>query len=184
MNHPINSEMKPDRRYPIGKFSPIEGLSAEARSAAIETIAGVPKYLAAAVHGLSEQQIDTPYREGGWTVRQTVHHVADSHIQGFSRTRKALTEDWPAATPYKENLWSELADSRTLPVEISLQLLEALHTRWVVLLRSIDSDDWSSRGYMHPANGRQTLDQIAALYSWHGRHHTAQITALRERMGW
>lgn len=176
--------MNSDPRYPIGKLLPVAVLSPQAREAAIQIIEDVPQHLAAAVHGLSESQIDTPYRDGGWTVRQTVHHVADSHIQAFARTRKALTEDWPDVTPYKENLWSELADSRTLPVDISLRLLDALHTRWTVVLRSIADADWSRRGYMHPVNGKQTLDQIAALYAWHGRHHTAHITTLRERMGW
>lgn len=184
MNDLMNPEMNSDPRYPIGKLSPVVALSTQARAAAIQSIAATPKHLAAAVQGLSEHQLDTPYREGGWTVRQTVHHVADSHIQAFSRIRKALTEDWPAVTPYKENLWSELTDSRTLPVEISLRLLDALHTRWVVLLRSIDVADWSNRGYMHPVNGKQNLDQMTALYAWHGLHHTAHITRLRERMGW
>lgn len=176
--------MNTDPRYPIGKFSRVETLSPAERAAAIDAIAELPQKLRAAVRGLSEKQIDTPYRDGGWTVRQTVHHVADSHAQASGRMRKALTEDWPAIVPYKENLWAELADSRSAPAEVSLQLLDSLHTRWVAILRSLKDADWSTRGYMHPENGRQSVEQAMALYAWHGRHHTAHITSLRERMGW
>lgn len=176
--------MNTDPRYPIGKFARVESLSAAERAAAIDAIDELPQKLRAAVRGLSEKQIDTPYRDGGWTVRQTVHHVADSHSQASGRMRKALTEDWPAVVPYKENLWAELADSRSVPAEVSLQLLDSLHTRWVAILRSLKDADWSTRGYTHPENGRQSLEQAAALYAWHGRHHTAHITSLRERMGW
>ncbi len=176
--------MTADLRYPIGKPSRAEDTSPDARNAAIQGIAELPQKLRATVHNLSEAQLDTPYRQGGWTLRQTVHHIADSHMQASARVRKALTEDWPAVTPYSQDLWAELADARTQPVETSLQLLQALHDRWVVLLRSIPQADWSKRGYTHPENGRQSLEQITALYDWHGRHHTAQISALRERMGW
>ncbi len=176
--------MNTDLRYPIGKLSQSENISMEARNAAIHGISELPQKLRAVVHGLSEAQLDTPYREGGWTVRQTVHHVADSHMQAFARVRKALTEDWPVVTPYNEASWAELADARTQPAVTSLQLLDSLHDRWVVLLRSIPEADWSKRGYTHSENGRQSLEQVAALYDWHGRHHTAQISALRERMGW
>ena len=136
------------------------------------------------MHGLSEAQLETPYREGGWTVRQTVHHVADSHMQANGRVRLALTKDWPTIWEYPENLWAELADARTMPVGISLSLLEALQMRWVTLFRSLVESDWTGRGYNHPTNGKQSLQQVAMLYGWHGRHHTAQITALRQRQGW
>ena len=176
--------MNNDLRHPIGKFVRPATLTQQEREEAIQNIAQLPKKLRAAVAGLSESQLDTPYREGGWTVRQTVHHVADSHMQATARVRLALTEDWPAITPYKENVWAELEDARTLPVEVSLQLLDSLHTRWVTLLRSLDESAWSKRGYKHPESGNQTIEQVAALYAWHGRHHTAHITSLRERMGW
>ncbi len=176
--------MSNDLRYPIGKFSPPASISLQERTAAVQSIAELPQKLGAAVGGLSETQLETAYRENGWTVRQTVHHVADSHMQAFSRIRKALTEDWPTIATYKENLWAELADSRTQPVEISLQLLDALHTRWIALLNSLTENDWKTRGHTHPQMGKQPLEQIAAMYAWHGRHHTAQVTALRERMEW
>ncbi|MHB8390734.1 MAG: YfiT family bacillithiol transferase [Acidobacteriaceae bacterium] len=176
--------MNNDARYPIGKFVRSTNLTKAEREEAMKTIAELPEKLRNAVSGLSESQLDTPYREGGWSVRQTVHHVADSHMQASGRVRLALTEDWPSITPYKENLWAELADARTQPVEVSLQLLDALQTRWFALLRSLDEISWTHCGYKHPESGAQTLEQVAALYAWHGRHHTAQITALRERMGW
>jgi uncharacterized damage-inducible protein DinB len=176
--------MTTDPRYPIGKFVRPAGLSPHERSAAVEAIAELPRRLRAAVDGLSEAQLDSPYREGGWSVRQTVHHVADSHMQASGRVRMALTEDWPTITPYKENLWAELPDARTQPVGISLQLLDAIHTRWVAVLRPLKDEDWTERGYAHPELGRQSLEQVAALYAWHGRHHTAHIATLRERMGW
>lgn len=159
-------------------------ISPQDREAAIQNIAELPLKLRAAVRNLSDSQLDNPYREGGWTVRQTIHHVADSHMQASGRFRMALTEDWPTVAPYQEALWAELSDARTLPVDVSLQLLEAIHTRWTAILRSISDGDWSKRGYSHPQNGRQSLEQIAALYAWHGRHHTAHISGLRERMGW
>jgi hypothetical protein len=166
-------------RYPIGKPSE----SKLSHAANIAAIAGLPLAMRAAVSGLSETQLETPYREGGWTVRQVVHHVADSHMNAYVRIRLALTEDWPAIKPYAEARWAELADAKTLPVEVSLRLLEALHERWAALLQSLGEADWA-RGYVHPENGRQTLDAVAALYSWHSRHHTAHVTELRRRMGW
>jgi len=137
--------------------------------------------LRSAVAGLDDFQLDTAYRDGGWTVRQLVHHVADSHMNAYVRIRLALTEDWPTIKPYAESRWAELADAKTLPVEVSLALLEALHRRWVVLLKSLGEEDWQ-RGYMHPENGRQALGTVIALYSWHSRHHTAHVTELRKRM--
>jgi uncharacterized damage-inducible protein DinB len=184
VSHGSVKGMNNDLRYPIGKFSSPSSLSSQERADAVQSIAELPQKLRAAVHGLAETQIDTPYREGGWTVRQTVHHVADSHMQGFSRVRKSLTEEWPAVMPYKQNLWAELADARTQPVEVSLQLLNALHTRWIILLQSLTESDWTAHGYIHPAMGKQSFEQLVALYVWHGRHHTAQITGLRERMEW
>lgn len=175
--------MNAELRYPIGKFSRPATLSTNERASAIEAIAGLPAAMRASISGMSEQQIDTPYRPEGWTVRQTVHHVADSHTQAVARIRMALTEDWPAICPYDETAWAELADARTLPVEISLQILDGVHARWTKLLRSLDDSQWS-RGYQHPQSGRQTLEQVAALYAWHGRHHTAHITGLRQRKGW
>jgi hypothetical protein len=166
-------------RYPIGDFDP----SQLDRQAAIASIAALPSALCSAVSGLNKDQLDTPYREGGWTVRQLVHHVADSHMNANIRIRLALTEDWPTIKPYREDDWVKLADASTLPVEVSLTLLDSLHNRWVVLLQSLQENDWS-KGYVHPENGRQNLEKVVAIYSWHGRHHTAHVTCLRERMGW
>jgi hypothetical protein len=176
--------MDQELRYPIGKFVRPAKLSQEEREIAIQMLAELPQNLAAAARGLTEAQLATPYREGGWTVTQTIHHVADSHMQAMGRVRLALTEDWPAITPYRENLWAELPDARSLPVPVSLQLLSALHTRWVALLRTLAEQEWTAKGYRHPQMGEQTVEQVAALYAWHGRHHTAHITRLRERMGW
>lgn len=173
-----------DLRYPIGKFTRPASLPPAERIAAINRLAELPNRLRAAIHGFTSAQFDTPYRDGGWSVRQTVHHVADSHMQAFCRMRLALTEDWPAVLPYQEKLWAELEDSRTAPVETSLQLLEALHTRWVAMLQSLGEEEWSGRGYRHSESGKQTIEQVTALYAWHGRHHTAHITNLRKRMGW
>jgi hypothetical protein len=172
-----------DLKYPIGKFRPNSDPSPTERIEAIAAIAALPESLRAAVDGLSDEQIDTPYREGGWTVRQLVHHVADSHMNAYVRIRLALTEDWPTIKPYHEGQWANLADARTLPVEVSLSLLKSLHERWAFLLESLSESDWQ-RGYTHPEMERQTLDQVAALYSWHSRHHTAHVTRLRDRMGW
>jgi uncharacterized damage-inducible protein DinB len=176
--------MNNDLRHPIGKFVRPATLTKQEREEALQRIAELPEKLRTAVRGLSQAQLDTPYREGGWSVRQTVHHLADSHMQANGRLRLALTEDWPTITPYKENLWAELADARTQPVEISLQLLDAVHARMVAVLRSLDETGWTKRGYKHLESGDQTLEQIVAMYAWHGRHHTAHITSLRERMGW
>src|SRR5665213_1222379 len=181
LSHGSVEGMTSDPRYPIGKFSSSAILSPQERAAAVDAIAKLPQEMREVVRGLSEARVDTPYREDGWTMRQTVHHVADSHMQSSGRVRLALTEDWPVITPYKENLWAELADARTMPVDVSLKLLDAVHARWAVLLRSLTENDWTTRGHVHPQMGKQTLQQIAALYAWHGRHHTAQIRALRER---
>jgi hypothetical protein len=176
--------MNNDLRHPIGKFVRPATMTQQEREETIQKIAELPRQLRAAVAGLTESQLDTPYRDGGWTVRQTIHHVADSHMMATGRVRLALTEAWPTITPYQENVWAQLEDARTLPVDVSLQSLDSLHTRWVTLLRSLDEPGWSKRGYKHPESGDQSIEQVAALYAWHGRHHTAHITSLRERMGW
>ena len=174
--------MEADLRYPIGKFPRVESLTPKQRLEHIDTIAAAPAHLRAAVAGLNAQQLDTPYRPGGWTVRQVAHHVPDSHMNAFIRFKLALTEDVPTIKPYMEARWADLADAKA-PIEASLDLLEILHKRWDVLLRSIASADWS-RQFRHPELGLLTLDQNLAIYSWHGRHHAAHITALRERQGW
>ncbi len=172
-----------DPRYPIGKFRRPTQVDAEQREQHLATLAGLPQALRAAVAGLNDAQLDTPYRDGGWTVRQVVHHVADSHMNMSTRVRLALTEEWPVIKPYDEAAWARLEDARLLPVEWSLTILDGLHERLVVLLRGLAEDQWQ-RGYAHPENGRTTLEQAAALYDWHSRHHVAHITALRQRMGW
>ena len=176
----------PDLRYPIGDFSRPSADNRETRAKNIEVIRLLPERLKAAVAGLTDSQLGTPYREGGWTVRQTVHHVADSHANAYVRFKLALTEDWPSVKPYEEALWAELADSR-LPVEPSLDLIAALHLRWVALLESMTDADFQ-KGYVHPGikenGGRQPLWVVLAVYAWHSRHHTAHIANLRSRMGW
>lgn len=151
--------------------------------AAIAILAALPENIRSAVSGLDDMQLDTPYREGGWTVRQVVHHVADSHAQAYGRLRLALTEDWPTITAYNQTAWAELHDAKTAPANVSLDLLQALHQRWVMLLNSLTPEQWE-RGYVHPESGRHTVKQMVAVYDWHSRHHLAQINSLRERMGW
>jgi hypothetical protein len=171
-----------DPRFPIGKFHRTEtNLSDHASH--IDVLAALPENLRAAVEGLGHSQLDTPYRDGGWTVRQVVHHVADSHMNAYIRTRLALTEDWPTIKPYNEKLWAELPDALTASPDLSLRLLDALHYRWVLLLRTLSDDQWE-RGYTHPESGRQSIAQVVAMYDWHCRHHTAHIVELRKRMGW
>ncbi|MGA2594269.1 MAG: YfiT family bacillithiol transferase [Bryobacteraceae bacterium] len=172
-----------DLRYPIGRFKYQSENTEEQRHEYIDRIERTPGRLRSAVEGLTPEQFDTAYRPGGWTVRQLVHHVADSHINSFTRFRLALTEDAPAVKGYDQELWAELADSRTAPVEVSLTLLESLHRRWVLLLRSLTAADFA-RTFVHSELGPVTLDGNLALYAWHGDHHTAHITALRARMGW
>jgi hypothetical protein len=170
-------------RYPIGGPRKAESFTPQERSAAIEGIRQLPQSLRYAVAALSEEQLQTPYRPGGWTVRQLVHHVADSHMNAYTRVRLALTEDSPTIFAYQENRWAELEDARAAAVSSSLDLLQALHVRWVRLFSSLDEHDWK-RGYMHPENGRQSVEQAVILYDWHGRHHTAHVTQLSARMGW
>ena len=173
-----------DLRYPIGKFT-YDGTMTDARRAGCAArIAAAPGGLRAAVAGLEDPQLDTPYRPGGWTVRQVVHHVPDSHLNAYIRIRLALTEDTPTIKPYEEARWAELPDARSLPVAISLALLEALHARWVPLLRRLGEPE-GSRQLRHPELGRlMTIDELLAMYAWHGEHHIAHVTRLRERMGW
>jgi hypothetical protein len=175
--------MATDLRYPIGEFQPVEKNTDAERRAFIDAIAETPSRLAAAVAGLTPAQLSTPYRPGGWTVRQLVHHIADSHMNAVMRFKLTLTEDEPMLKTYEESLWAELADTRTPPIEMSLALLENLHKRWDLLLRSIGPADWP-RKFRHPGWGLGTLDFLLAQYAWHGRHHVAHITSLRERNGW
>jgi DinB superfamily len=174
--------METDLRYPIGKFQKTESATDEQRRSSIATIAEAPAKLRAAVSGLNEGQLDTPYRPGGWTVRQVVHHLADSHMNSFVRFKLALTEDEPTIKPYDEARWAELVDAKG-PVEPSLLLLESLHKRWVALLNALKPADWQ-RTFRHPERGTMTLGDNLQLYAWHGRHHVAHIASLRERNGW
>lgn len=172
-----------DLQYPVGGFAWPAAVAPDDRRRYIDEIEQTPTNMRAAVTGLSEKQLDTPYRPDGWTVRQVVHHVPDSHLNSYLRFRLALTENEPTIKPYDEARWAELADARTAPVELSLALLDSLHKRWVLLLRSLSAAD-CSRKFHHPEMGEVTLDKNLALYAWHGRHHVAHITSLRERMGW
>jgi hypothetical protein len=171
-----------DLRYPIGRFSQPANSLPGIRAAQIQTVRLLPERLRAAVTGLNDTQLDTPYREGGWTVRQLVHHIADSHAMAYIRCKLALTEDWPTINPYQEAVWANLADSR-LPIDVSLGLIAGLHARWAALLESLTDEDFQ-KGYNHPERGRQTLADALAMYDWHSRHHTAHITSLRARQGW
>ncbi len=171
-----------DLRFPIGRFAYSEADDAS-RAAAIETIATLPQKMRAAVEGMSDPQLDTPYRPDGWTVRQVVHHVPDSHINALIRFKFALTEDVPRIKPYHEALWAELADGRSGPVAPSLSILDGLHARWTLLLRSMHAADFG-RQLEHPEQGVLPLDRMLALYAWHSRHHVAHITELSRREGW
>lgn len=172
-----------DLRYPIGPFVAPPSLAPAERAAAIQTITEAPARLRLACAGLSEAQLDTPYRPGGWTVRQVVHHVVDSHINAYLRTKFALSDDNPTIRPYPEQVWAEMADARTAPVLMSLTLLDALHGRWVLLLASL-TPDLFARTFLHPERGPMSIDDVLAMYEWHSRHHVAHITALRGREGW
>ena len=172
-----------DLRYPIGKFHYEGPATADQRQKFMDDIAHAPSHLRAAVKGLSDQQLDTPYRPEGWTVRQVTHHVPDSHLNAYVRFKLALTEDEPTIKPYAEDRWAKLADTQATPVEVSLTMLDSLHDRWVRLLRSLRPEDWK-REFRHPEIGVVTLERNLALYAWHGRHHVAHITGLRERNSW
>ena len=180
------SELNPDveaLRFPIGPFDPAGTIGDGERSRYLDSIAATPARLRDAVAGLTAEQLDTPYRPDGWTVRQVVHHLPDSHLNAYVRYKLALTEVSPTIKPYDEAAWATLDDSRTTPVEVSLQLLETLHHRWDQLLRSMTDSDFQ-RTLDHPEWGALTLDFMTRLYEWHGRHHVAHVTKLRERMGW
>ena len=172
-----------DLRYPVGPFVAPTSLAPAERAAAIRTITEAPARLRLACAGLSEAQLDTPYRPGGWTVRQVVHHVVDSHINAYLRTKFALSDDNPTIRPYPEQVWAEMADARTAPVLMSLTLLDALHGRWVLLLASL-TPGLFARTLLHPERGPMSIDDVLAMYEWHSRHHAAHITALRAREGW
>jgi hypothetical protein len=172
-----------DLRYPIGKYQAPSNIDAAQRTQWIDIISTLPGELSATVEGLNDQQLDTPYREGGWTVRQLVHHIADSHLNSQIRFRWALTEDTPLIKAYDEKRWAELLDAKRLPVDSSLDLLSGLHRRWTELLRQMTEADFKRR-LIHPESGELALDWLLGLYAWHGRHHVAHISSLRERMGW
>jgi len=172
-----------DMRFPVGKFHYDGPLTSEQQKSFLEAIAQTPAQLRAAIKGLSDSQLDTPYRPEGWTVRQVVHHVPDSHLNAYVRFKLALTEEDPTIKPYAEDRWAELADTKATPVEVSLTLTDSLHDRWVRLLRSLAPEQWK-RTFRHPEMGPMTLEKTLALYAWHGRHHVAHITELRKRMSW
>lgn len=172
-----------DPRYPIGKYERPAEVTPAMRAGAILEIASTPQRVRAAVKGLNDAQLDTPYREGGWTVRQVVHHLADSHMNAYIRWRLALTESEPTIKPYEESAWARLEDAAHAPIEVSLRLLEALHERWVRLLHSVKPEEFA-RTFRHPEHGVRTLDWMLFSYAWHGKHHTAHITELRKQRGW
>jgi uncharacterized damage-inducible protein DinB len=177
--------MSSDPRYPVGPAPKTTELTPDERRARIDEIAAAPARMREAVRGLSDEQLDTPYREGGWTLRQVVHHVPDSHLNAYCRVKLALTEENPVIRPYDEAPWAELEDSRSTPIEVSLTLLESLHARWVGLLRSLKDEDFR-RPLQHPERPGVplTIDWLVSLYAWHGRHHVGHITSTRERQGW
>jgi uncharacterized damage-inducible protein DinB len=172
-----------DPRYPIGKFHYESAPTAETRKEFLRQIKEAPNHLRAAVKGLTEEQLNTPYRDGGWTVRQVVHHVPESHINAYVRIKLALTEDKPLIKTYDEKLWSETPEVISTPIEISLALLDALHARWMMLWEALSEEDYQ-RVFTHPDHGERSVEWMLALYAWHSRHHIAHITSLRDRMGW
>ena len=171
-----------DPKLPIGRFQRPDVITPHERMVAIATLAEMPGALTEALEGLDRDQLDTPYREGGWTVRQLVHHLADSHMNAFSRIRLALTEDWPTIFAYDEKAWAMLRDCAA-PANWSVDLLKNLHARWVMLLESLNEEQWQ-RGFRHPERGDSTVEVTTLLYAWHSRHHLAHITRLREQKGW
>jgi len=171
-----------DLRYPIGRHRPPAAISKEDCRQAVYTLAELPEQLRNAVRGLDEDQLDTPYRPGGWTVRQVVHHIADSHMTAFHRLRRALTEEWPIVPGYDEKAFAVLPDVHA-PAEWSLEIVEAVHGRWVMLLQALDPAQWQ-RGFKHQERGPSTIEAVTLLYAWHSKHHVAHITALRQRQGW
>jgi len=174
--------MSEDLRFPIGKFDKSIEITAEIRQQLTQIIAELPEKINSATKSLSDAQLDTPYRPGGWTVRQTVHHIADSHLNSFIRFKLALTEDVPTIRPYFEDRWAELADSR-MPIDVSIKIIEGIHARWTNLLESMSEKDFNKQ-LNHPDSGVWTLERMLALYGWHSRHHTAHITNLLEKNNW
>jgi hypothetical protein len=170
-------------QYPIGEFIYKDDISSEARNSYIKEIENLPAKLRNAVKGLTNEQLDTPYRHDGWTIRQVVHHIPDSHLNAYVRMKLALTEEVPTIKTYEEKEWAKLKEYYQTPVEVSLNLLESLHKRWIILLNSLEVNDFKKE-LRHPDWGLITLDFITAQYAWHGNHHVAHITSLRERMGW
>lgn len=170
-------------QFPVGPFALDADVTPEKRRRWIATLAEAPTVIAASVAGLADAQLDTPYRDGGWTPRQVVHHLADAHMNGFVRFKLALTEEEPAIKTYEEDLWGETADVRHAPVDLSLRLLEALHARWTILLESLPEERFD-RAFRHPQRGVMTIDKAIQLYAWHGAHHAAHVTGLRAGRGW
>lgn len=175
--------MSEDLRYPIGKFEAAKDITPEMREKFIQTVEELPAKLRAAVDDLSDEQLDTPYRPDGWTIRQVVHHVADSHINSICRFKLGLSEDTPTIKPYEEALWAEMADAKNAPVDLSLNVIDGVHARWTMLLKSMSKTDFE-RKINHPERGAMTLNSLLALYDWHSRHHTAHVTKLREKNNW
>lgn len=175
--------MSDDLRFPTGRFSFRSDVTAADRSAFIEAIASTPANLRKAVEGLTPEQLDTPYRDGGWTLQQVVHHLFDSHANAFIRFRLALTEDNPPVSAYNEAAWAELPDATEVPASVSLDLVDGLHQRWVAMMKHLRDEDWE-RTLQHPENGPMTIEGLLQLYAWHGAHHVAHITSLRSRKGW
>ena len=175
--------MQKDPRYPIGKFDQSITVTIKMRNDFIKTIEALPQQLRMEVENLSQKQLDTPYRDGGWTIRQVVHHLPDSHINCYVRFKLALTEDNPQIKTYEEHLWAELPDTFKTPINVSLNLLESLHKRWAILLRSL-TDKQFEKTFQHPEWGNITLSKTLALYAWHSKHHLAHITELKKKMGW
>lgn len=173
-----------DPRYPIGDFESVgRALTPAERAERIDAIEAHPERMRAAVSGLTDEQLDTPYRDGGWTVRQVVHHVVDSHLNSYVRFKLAITEDNPTIVAYDEKLWAELPDAKSAPIAGSLDLLEALHRRWVSMLRALEPADFERR-LDHTEVGPLTVDILLEIYGWHVRHHEAHVTTLRRREGW
>jgi uncharacterized damage-inducible protein DinB len=172
-----------DPRYPIGKFSYNGPPTAEDKKKYLDEIEQTPARFRSALAGLSDEQLNTPYRDGGWTVRQLAHHLPDSHMNAYVRFKLALTEDEPTIKPYMENLWAELPEAKSAGIEVSLALLDSLHRRWMLMLRQFGDAEWK-RTFRHPELGAMSLEKTLALYAWHGKHHVAHVTSLKKEMGW
>ena len=171
-------------RFPVGEFQPRPRLREDERIACIDAIASLPAALRDATADLDNSQLDTVYREGGWTLRQVVHHVADSHVNSYCRFKLTMTEDVPTIRTYDEVTWADLPDGSSAPIELSLDIIDAIHRRWTVFLRDVDPESWKRRRLNHPEHGEMRFDTLLDMYAWHGRHHVAHITSLRGRMGW